>query len=198
METRSDARRSHQATDQPRHRQAVKEPGIWRGVLSGMFTTVLVGLLLILGAVVVVPKMLGGAGLTVLSSSMEPLYSPGDMVISVPQDSYAVGDVVTFQPVSGDPTLITHRIVAHRTGDTAISYVTRGDANGNNDEPIVGGQIMGKVIYHVPYVGHVSLAVGEHRNLLIGAAATGLFGYAIYAIASGLIQDRRRKQAEKL
>ena len=196
METRSDARHSHQATDQPRHRHTAKEPGMWRGVLSGMFTAVLVGLLLILGAVVVVPKMLGGAGLTVLSSSMEPTYSPGDMVISVPQDRYAVGDVVTFQPVSGDPTLITHRIVAHRTSDTAVSYVTRGDANGNVDEPIVGGQIMGKVIYHVPYVGHVSLAVGEHRNLIIGAAATGLLGYAVYAIASGMIQDRRRKRSE--
>lgn len=196
METRSDARHSHQATDQARHRQTANEPGIWRGVLSGMFTTVLVGLLLILGAVVVLPKVLGGAGLTVLSSSMEPTYSPGDMVISVPQDGYSVGDVVTFQPVSGDPTLITHRIVAHRTGDTAVSYITRGDANGNDDEPIVGGQIMGKVMYHVPYVGHVSLAVGEHRTLLIGAAATGLLGYAVYAITSGMIQDRRRKRAE--
>lgn len=196
METRSDARHSHQATDQPRNDPAATEPGVWRGVLSGMFTVVLVGLLLILGAVIVVPKVLGGAGLTVLSSSMEPTYSAGDMVISVPQDRYAVGDVVTFQPVSGDPTLITHRIVAHRTGDTAVFYVTRGDANGNDDEPIVGGQIMGKVMYHVPYVGHVSLAVGEHRTLLIGAAATGLLGYAVYAITSGMIQERRRKRSE--
>src|SRR5690625_394875 len=207
METRSDARHSHQATDHPRRavkesgrraarepgKRAAKEPGIWRGVLSGMFSVALVGLLLVLGAVVVVPKVLGGAGLTVLSSSMEPTYSPGDMVVSVPQDDYAIGDVVTFQPVSGDPTRVTHRIVAHQTGDTAVQYVTRGDANGNDDEPIVGGQIMGKVIYHVPYVGHLSLAVGEHRNLLIGAAATGLLGYAVYAITAGVLQGRRNK-----
>lgn len=178
------------------HDAVPKEPGAWRGVVSGMISGILVGVLLIVIAVVIVPRLFGGAGLTILSSSMEPTYSPGDMVVTVPQDSYAIGDVVTFQPVSGDPTLVTHRIIAQSTGDEGVSYVTQGDANGNEDEPLVEAQIMGKVLYHVPYVGHVSLAVGEHRGLLVGAAAIGLLSYAVFAITSGLIQGRHRKRTE--
>lgn len=194
METRSDAQHSHNEADrtQPTH----QEPGVLRGVISGMITAVLVGLLLLVGAVAVVPKVMGGAGLTVLTGSMEPTYSPGDMVISVPQESYAIGDVVTFQPVSGDPTLVTHRIIAHRTGDEGLSYVTRGDANGNEDDPIIHEQVMGKVIYHVPYVGHVSMAVGQHRTMIVVVAAAGLLVYAVYAIASGMISQRRQKRSE--
>lgn len=189
--------RGASAAQTAKHVPAPAESGAWRGVISGLLSGVLLGFVVIVLAVSVLPRILGGAGLTILSSSMEPTYSPGDMVVAVPQETYAIGDVVTFQPVSGDPTLVTHRIIAHNTGDEGVSYVTQGDANGNEDDPIVEAQIMGKVLYHVPYVGHVSLAVGEHRDLLIGAAAIGLFGYSVYAIVSGLIQERRRKHAEK-
>ncbi len=194
METRSDTRSSHKEAGHRASRP--KEPGVLRGVISGMATAVLVGLLLLVGAVAVVPKLMGGSGLTVLSASMEPTYSPGDMVISVPQDSYAIGDAVTFQPVSGDPTLITHRIVGHRTGEEGVSYVTRGDANGHDDDPIIHEQVMGKVIYHVPYVGYVSMAVGEHRTTIVVIAAVGLLGYAVYAISAGIISERRQKRME--
>ncbi|HJF13857.1 MAG TPA: signal peptidase I [Enteractinococcus helveticum] len=194
METRSDTpRHSHR---QPDRTARAKDPGVLHGVISGMTTVALVGLLLLVAAVVVVPKLMGGAGLTVLSGSMEPTYSPGDMVVSVPQDSYAIGDVVTFQPVSGDPTLVTHRIVAHRTGQHGVSYVTRGDANSQDDNPIIAEQVMGKVIYHVPYVGHVSNLVGQHRSTIVVLVAIGLFGYAAYAISSGVRAARRQQGSE--
>ncbi|MBR7539807.1 S26 family signal peptidase, partial [Mycobacterium tuberculosis] len=72
----------------------------------------LLGLLGLVVAVGVVPKVMNGAALTVLTGSMEPTYEPGDIVVSVPQEQYRIGDPVTFQPRSGDPMLITHRIVA--------------------------------------------------------------------------------------
>src|SRR5690625_6594570 len=82
-------------------------------------------------ALAVAPRVMNGAALTVLTGSMEPTYSPGDMVVSVPQDRYDVGDVVTFQPVSGDPMLITHRVVAIQLGGPGgTRYVTRGRTNG--------------------------------------------------------------------
>ncbi|OAV63083.1 signal peptidase I [Enteractinococcus helveticum] len=193
METRSDTRRSHREADRAAR---AKDPGVLHGVISGITTTALVGLLLLVAAVVVVPKLMGGAGLTVLSGSMEPTYSPGDMVVSIPQDSYAIGDVVTFQPVSGDPTLVTHRVVAHRTGEDGVSYVTRGDANGQDDNPIIEEQVMGKVIYHVPYIGHVSNLFGQYRTTIVVLVAIGLFGYAVYAISSGVRSSRRQKRTE--
>ena len=71
---------------------------------------------------------------------MEPTYSPGDVVVPVPQDRYNVGDVVTFQPIPGDPTLITHRVTRVLYGNDGPRYITRGDANGASAQlpPAIG------------------------------------------------------------
>src|SRR5690625_4257651 len=93
------------ATSAPaaRHRAMLRSPrtgtapSFWRGAASGAMTLLLIAALLLALAVAVLPRLLGGAGLTVLSGSMEPTYSPGDMVVAVPQETYRIGDVVTFQ-----------------------------------------------------------------------------------------------------
>src|SRR5699024_11712895 len=138
---------------------AERRTGFWRSALAGASSVLLVRVLALAVALAVVPRVMGCEALTVLTGSMEPTYAPGDVVVSVPRDGYAVGDVVTFQPVSGDPTLVTHRIVAVQLGGPeGTMYVTRGDANGADDDPIKAEQVMGEVLYHVPYVGHLSAA----------------------------------------
>lgn len=162
-----------------------------RAALRGVGTVLVLALLALALAVAVVPRLLGGAALTVLTGSMEPTYSPGDMVVSVPVETYEVGDVVTFQPVSDDPTLITHRIVGVQLG-AETRYVTRGDANGADDEPIQAEQVMGRVVYHIPYVGHVAGAAGPHRGLVVTAVACLLIGYGGYLFVSDSLAGRRR------
>lgn len=164
---------------------------LWRSALRGATLVALLALLALAAAVAVVPRVMGGAALTVLTGSMEPTYSPGDMVVAVPQDGYDVGDVVTFQPVSDDPTLITHRVVGVRTG-AQTWYVTRGDANGADDEPITAEQVMGRVVYHIPYVGHVANAAGPNRGLVVTATACLLIGYGAYLFISDSLAGRRR------
>lgn len=148
-------------------------------------SAVLVLALAVALALAVVPRLLGGSALTVLSGSMEPRYSVGDVVVVVPAeaDDIQVGDVVTFQPVSADPTLVTHRVVAKALGsESSARFVTRGDANGADDAPVVADQIMGRVAYHVPAVGQVALAVGEHARPLVLTVAGGLLTYAVVMI----------------
>ena len=169
-----------------------------RAIRSGAFAVVLLAVLALAAAVAVVPRVLGGSALTVLTGSMEPTYAPGDMVISAPADRYRIGDVVTFQPVSDDPTLITHRIVAVSQGADGPEYVTRGDANGNDDEPIVEAQVMGSVRYHIPYLGHVSMLAGEHRGTIIIIAGAALIGYGVFATASALLQQRPSRGRHRL
>lgn len=169
-----------------------REPSFWRSVVSGAATIVLLAVLALAIALAVVPRLFGGAALTVLTGSMEPTYSPGDMVVSVPQQDYAIGDVVTFQPVSDDPTLITHRIVAITELPGGTEFVTRGDANGADGDPIVADQVMGKVIYSVPSVGYAADAAGAHRAALLAIAGAGLLGYGIYAAGSAVAARRRR------
>lgn len=156
------------------------------GVLSVLTTAALIAVLVLVAAVVVVPRVLDGAALTVLTGSMEPTYSPGDVVVvkGVSDASAEVnpGDVVAFQPVSNDPTLITHRVVTKSFSSAGTSFVTRGDANGAQDDPIVGEQIKGVVVYHVPWVGHVSLWLGAHRGTAVTAVAVALLAYAAFMI----------------
>ena len=156
------------------------------GVLSVLTTALLVGVLALVAAVVVVPRVLDGAALTVLSGSMEPTYSPGDVIVVKGVTDAATevnpGDAVAFQPVSNDPTLVTHRVVTKSFSSNGTSFVTRGDANGADDDPIVGEQIKGVVVYHVPWVGHVSLWLGAHRGTAVLVVAVALLGYAAFMI----------------
>ncbi|HLS25636.1 MAG TPA: signal peptidase I [Beutenbergiaceae bacterium] len=176
----------------PRGPRTGKAPSFWRGAASGVMTLLLIAALLLALAVAVIPRLMGGAGLTVLSGSMEPTYSAGDMVVAVPQETYRIGDVVTFQPTSGDPTLITHRIVGVRAGSEGTEYITRGDANGADDPPIVAEQVMGRVLYHVPAVGHLAAAVGSHRHTLVVVIAAGLIGYGAYLVVADTARNRTR------
>ncbi|MFC8191366.1 signal peptidase I [Cellulomonas sp. NPDC057328] len=166
------------------------------GVLSAVTSVVVLAVLTLAVALAVVPKALDGAALTVLTGSMVPTYDPGDVVVvRGVQDAAAevqVGDVVTFQPVSDDPSLITHRVVDKLLTSDGTLFVTRGDANSADDEPLVPGQIKATAVYHVPWVGHLSLWLGQRRGLVVMAGALALLGYAAVMV---LRPERRRTAA---
>ena len=156
------------------------------GVLSVLTWALLLVVVAAVVVLVVLPKALGGTTLTVLTGSMEPTFSPGDVVaVTTVTDADAqvqLGDVITFQPVSGDPTLVTHRVVAKSYTSDGVQFVTRGDANGADDEPLVAGQVKARVLYSVPLVGHASLWLGERKGLFVALAAGALLIYAAFMI----------------
>lgn len=159
-------------------------------VVSVVLGVVMVALVVLAGAVVVVPRVLGATPLTVLSGSMERALSPGDVVVVRPvdPDELRTGDVVTVQPVSGDPTLVTHRVVqVDRDGADVTGLVTRGDANGAADAPLVPDQVMGRVAYSVPLVGHAT-------NVSWGPTAVTVLAVAllVYAAVALVRPDRGR------
>ena len=163
------------------------------GLVSVATTFALVAVLTAAVALAVVPKVLDGAALTVLTGSMVPTYDPGDVVVvRGVQDAAAevqIGDVVTFQPVSSDPALVTHRVVDKVFSSEGTSFVTRGDANGADDAPLVPAQVKAVAVYHVPWVGHVSLWLGARRGLLVAGVAGALLLYAAFMV---LRPERRR------
>lgn len=143
----------------------------------------------------VVPRVIGGVPLTVLSGSMEPALSAGDLVVVRPVDptDLRVGDVVTVQPVTADPTLVTHRVTAIERVDGAVASVqTRGDANGVADDPVLPAQVQGLVLYSVPLVGHLT-----HNPWARTAAVAALTGLLIRALRKTATPrtDRREDSA---
>ncbi|HWS29711.1 MAG TPA: signal peptidase I [Clostridia bacterium] len=92
------------------------------------------------------------AYMTVLSSSMEPAISAGDVVVTKACDPNAVsvGDIITFRPYAGTGVLLTHRVVEI----TDEGLLTRGDANNMNDEnPILPQASISRVVLVIPFIG---------------------------------------------
>ncbi len=72
---------------------------------------------------------------TVLSGSMRPTFSPGDMVIVTPEpvSSVRVGHVISYKVPIGAHQVETHRVVRILQGGEHPVVQTRGDANNAND-----------------------------------------------------------------
>ncbi|WP_051299121.1 signal peptidase I [Arthrobacter castelli] len=180
--------------EQPQDRP--KQHRMLHGVFRGMLFAVAVLIIAVCAAGFVVPRFINAVPLAVLTGSMEPTYSPGDLVVSQQVDAadVEIGDVVTFQPESGDPTLVTHRVIAKTVGAEGTTITTQGDANGAADEPLVPEQVKGEVIYSVPYLGHVSAALDAGtKSLLAAGAGVVLIGYAIFTVVGA--GRRRRREA---
>ncbi|WFR72163.1 signal peptidase I [Prescottella defluvii] len=110
---------------------------VWWWVKSVMSWLLLVAMVGILALTIVIPRLAGATPYTVLTSSMEPTYPPGTLIVVKPQDSQSlqVGDAITYQWESGKPEVVTHRIVAvQRTSDGELRFTTQGDDNSSPDE----------------------------------------------------------------
>jgi len=183
-------------------RKVHKEKGLLQfiglGLSWGLFALVLV----IAVGVIVVPFASGSTPMTVLTGSMRPLYPPGTLVIVKPiePEDIRIGDVVTYQLRSGEPEVVTHRVIAINTGVNGDqSLTTKGDNNGIPDEnPVLPVQVRGKVWYSVPYIGWANTIVnGENRVWIVPAIAGALFIYAGWMFMSGVsgaIRKRRRNR----
>jgi len=102
-----------------------------------------------------VPQVVGADhGFVILSGSMEPAISPGDVVIVDASAAVGVGDVVTFDDGKQVPT--THRVIGEEGGE----YVTKGDANENADgRTVPADAVLGAVTLTIPLIGYVILWV---------------------------------------
>lgn len=105
-------------------------------------------------AVFAVPQVIGAdEGYVVLSGSMEPVLSPGDVVIVDSSGPVQNGDVITYRS-PGDSVPTTHRVV----GEVDGRYETKGDANEEADTGTVAPEaIIGKVVLTIPFIGHIIL-----------------------------------------
>ena len=81
------------------------------------------------------------------SNSMAPAITTNDLiVVKLSDDDIKAGDIITYE--DGD-TLVTHRVQSvNQTG-----YVTKGDANMEQDRAILKDQVVGKVVKILPQYG---------------------------------------------
>lgn len=138
-----------------------------------------------------VPMPLGVGATVVLSGSMEPTLSTGDLLIIAKQDSYQVDDVVVFQ---ANRMAVVHRIVelyekpvqGEDGEEIQQMAITQGDANNTPDDPIQVSQIKGTVVFRLPIVGY-----------LINMIKTPIGTILILALAIFLLERSFHKEREK-
>jgi signal peptidase I len=168
----------------------------WRAVV---WLVIVVGVAALL-AVVAVPRLTGATPYTVTTGSMRPDYPPGTLLVVRPveADRIRVGDVVTYQPESGNATVVTHRVVeVSHTLDGDVVLRTQGDANDVVDaDPVRDVQVRGRLWYSLPWLGHVNRTLtGGGRTVALYLVVTGLLGYAAFMFA-GAVRDRIRRPDE--
>jgi len=101
--------------------------------------------------------------LVIVSGSMEPSISVGDVVMvrDVDIDSIVVDDVIQY--VRGSDTTI-HRVVEVRQENGSTLFITQGDANESPDaQPVYPEQIKGRVTLVLPKIGWLSIGI---KNLI--------------------------------
>ena len=112
----------------------------------------------------------------ILSGSMEPELSKGDLVIvkAVPAEELQTGDIVTYYPTDKAGTTVTHRVVNTLRKDGQVLVETKGDAVNQTDPMFPGDAVIGVVVFHIPLLGAAVAWIQTHLVLSIGAIALAM------------------------
>jgi len=163
--------------------------------------TVIAVALLATTVAVFIPRLGGATPYTVLTESMRPTLPPGTLVVVRPVaiDHIGIGDIVTYQLKSGQPEVVTHRVVALGSNAKHERILqTKGDANASADaKGVIAGQVRGRLWYAVPLLGGASnLITGRQRSVATMVMVIGLVGYALLMFAAAT-RDRIRTEATR-
>ena len=170
---------------------------VWNGM-----TTVLVLMVAILAVLLVGTRFIGLMPFTVLSGSMEPVYSAGDLIYVKEVDPFELeeGTIITF--MLSEDTIATHRIVEvvpDAEDDTVIRFKTKGDANESEDGGLVHYKnVIGAPIFSVPKLGYVANFIQEPPGTYVAIAAGALI-LALVVIPDlfGDDEDEKDKKSAK-
>ncbi len=116
------------------------------------------------------PMPFGVGAAVVISGSMEPELSVGDLIIVREADEYCVGQTVVFETGGS---LIVHEIIRIEKDGKLI---TKGAANNTEDPPILPKDVRGRVVLAIPFVGYV-LDVLRSLPGTLGIIGLSLFLY---------------------
>ena len=132
-----------------------------------------------------VPKLFGINEFNVLTGSMTPTYPIGSLVFVQPKDPSTIrpGEVVTVI-MNENLDMVTHRVTQNNYENKTLT--TKGDANNSEDAPSLYENVVGVVVFSVPYVGTViDYVTNDQQGRIIGIGIV-LSILALTFIAEGI------------
>ena len=174
-----------------------KSSGAKGGKILSAFCSVIgtIGLavIILLCLPVTIPGFIGYNIYNVETGSMEPTMPVGSIcyVKGVAGTDLKQGDIIAF---NSEGMTVTHRVVSNDTA--AMEVKTNGDANEAEDPvPIRYGEIIGRVVLHLPYLGtfFVFFTGLQGKLYLFGILA----GCVVLMLVGSTIRDRIKKASEE-
>ena len=144
-----------------------------------------------LALAVAVPIVTGWDATTIMSNSMAPTVSQGDVVAFEEHDGslLGVGTIVKFEDPVREGATLTHRIVAV---DPEGVYETKGDANSGPDSTLIrADSVIGVARMVIPYAGlpHFWMETDQH---------VWLVGWILITAAAATVMTPHRHRRERL
>ena len=158
-------------------------------------STVLVVLIVLCAIFLVGARVLGYRAYNVVSGSMEPTYSVGDLLYikEVDVNTIKVGDPITFL-LNDELAVATHRVV--RVDAENQHFYTQGDSNTTEDTGFVHFKnVIGVPQFSIPLLGYVSDFVQNPPGMYITIGGFALL--IVLAFLPDLLRKKRAKAEEK-
>ena len=152
-------------------------------------STVLVGLVVACAIFLMGTRMMGYRVFCVLSGSMEPLYSVGDLIYvkPTPFSEIKVGDTVSFV-LNEDLVVATHQVVSIDAKNMRLQ--TKGLTNDIPDDPIHYNNVIGVAKFALPKMGYVANFVQNPPGMYIAIAV------GVVLLVTLFLPDLKKKKEE--
>ena len=163
---------------------------IWDAVSSVLVALVVVFAVFLMGS-----RLVGYQVFNVVSGSMEPEYSVGDLlyVKQVDPDSVKVGDVITFV-LNEDLVVATHRVIEVDAENRR--FYTKGDANDTPDAaPVHFNNLIGVPQFSIPLLGYVSNYIQNPPGTYVAIGAVVALMAAVFL--PDLLPAKKPKENEE-
>ena len=149
-----------------------------------VFTSILVGIVVVIAILLVGVRLIGLNVYTVLSGSMEPTYHTGSLIYvkKVDYTKLKTDDVITF--MLDEDTIATHRIVEvvpDENDSTVLRYRTKGDANDAVDGSLVHYKnVIGSPVFSIPKLGYLANYIQQPPGMYVAISAGAILMMLVF------------------
>ena len=150
-----------------------------------------------------VPSVGGVFPMIILTDSMEPVFSSGDLIVCHTIDAGKVqeGDIICFYDPAGNGTsTVTHRVVKVTTDENgALAWETKGDANNTEDSTLVPAEnLVGIYQRSFSGVGNVAMFMQTTQGLIICVICPIILLVAYDVIRRRIYEKSKQKDTDAL
>ncbi|UCG35955.1 MAG: signal peptidase I [Candidatus Bathyarchaeota archaeon] len=144
--------------------------------------------------------------LAVASGSMVPTLNKGDLIVvqggmtidDIVAEPYPTGDIIVFHKPYDPEDLIVHRAVDKQDEGENTYLVTKGDDNNGNDPwRIHDDDLVGKVVWSIPYLGHIPLFVHTPIGITVIAVLIVVLVFVEFVIPLSKEKEKEETQVPK-